>query len=183
MSVSNYTAKIKSIYNSLGSININVDEDEMVQVCLGGLAQWFNLLMKAILARETPPSFFDLQSMLLVRKNHVWTKTKTSEGQMFFSNSDGGRGRGRDGRRGRDNRSHEWNTNLRQQDESHRGTFGRMGSFHAEQGRKTRTIAEKLATTRSAKKEEASRLPQVNNSQITPPTPNTRLWWPIHNET
>ena len=32
------TAKIKSICDSLGSININVDEEEMVQVCLGNLA-------------------------------------------------------------------------------------------------------------------------------------------------
>ena len=30
MSVSDYTAKIKSICDSLGSININVDDDEMV---------------------------------------------------------------------------------------------------------------------------------------------------------
>ena len=37
MSVSDYTAKIKSIYDLLGSININIDEDEMVEVCLGGL--------------------------------------------------------------------------------------------------------------------------------------------------
>ena len=118
MSVSDYTAKIKSICDSLGSINISVDEDEMVQVCLGGLAQRFDPLRTAILVRENPPSFFDLQSMLLVEENHVRTKTKTSEGQMFFSNSDGGRGRGRGGRRG-----------------SQRGTFGRRGSFQAEQGR------------------------------------------------
>ena len=39
MSVSDYTTKIKSICDSLGSININIDKDEMVQVCLGGLAQ------------------------------------------------------------------------------------------------------------------------------------------------
>ena len=60
MSVSDYTAKIKSICDSLGSININVDEDEMVQVCLGGLTQRFNPLRTKILARETPP-FFNLQ--------------------------------------------------------------------------------------------------------------------------
>ena len=35
MSVSDYIVKIKSICDSLGSINVNVDEDEMVQVCLG----------------------------------------------------------------------------------------------------------------------------------------------------
>ena len=38
MFVSDYTAKIKSICDSLGSINFNIDKDEMVQVCLGGLA-------------------------------------------------------------------------------------------------------------------------------------------------
>ena len=39
MFVSDYTAKIKSICDSLGSINVNIDEDEIVQVCFGGLAQ------------------------------------------------------------------------------------------------------------------------------------------------
>ena len=43
MSMMDYTAKIKSICNSLGSINVNIDEDEMVQVCFGSLAQRFNL--------------------------------------------------------------------------------------------------------------------------------------------
>ena len=97
MSMSDYTAKIKSICDSLGSININVDEEEMVQVCLGGLTQRFDPLRTAILARENPPSFFDLQSMLLVEENHLRTKTKTSEGKMFFSSLDGGWGRGHDG--------------------------------------------------------------------------------------
>ena len=86
MSVSDYTAKIKSICDSLGSININVDEDEMVQVCLGGLIQRFNPLRMTTLARENPPSFFNLQSMLLVEENHVRSKSKMSEGQMFFTN-------------------------------------------------------------------------------------------------
>ena len=64
--VSDCTAKIKSICDSLGSINIfNVDEEEMVQVCLGDVVQRFNPLRTTILAREKPPSFFDLQSMLL----------------------------------------------------------------------------------------------------------------------
>ena len=71
MSVTDYTAKIKSICDSLGSINVNIDEEEMVQVCLGGLAQRFNPLRTTILASDTPPSFFNLQSMLLVEENHV----------------------------------------------------------------------------------------------------------------
>jgi hypothetical protein len=39
MSVMDYTSKIKDISNSLNSIDINVDEDEMVQVYLGCLTQ------------------------------------------------------------------------------------------------------------------------------------------------
>ena len=88
MSVTDYTAKIKSISDSLGSINVNIDEEEMAQVCLGGLAQRFNPLRTAILARDTPPSFFNLQSMLLVEENQVQSKTYTMEGQMLFSDSD-----------------------------------------------------------------------------------------------
>ena len=95
MSLSNYTAKIKSICDSLFSITVNIDEDEMVQVCLGGLAQQFNPLRTEILVREIPPSFFNLQSMLLVEEIHIQTKNNTSEGQMFFSDLDVGKKRGR----------------------------------------------------------------------------------------
>ena len=38
MSVTNYTTKIKEICNALESINVTVDEDEMVHICLGSLA-------------------------------------------------------------------------------------------------------------------------------------------------
>ena len=34
MSVVDYTSKIKEIYDSLGSMNVMVEENEMVQVCL-----------------------------------------------------------------------------------------------------------------------------------------------------
>ena len=44
MSVSDYTAKIKSICDSLGSNNVNIDDDEMVQICLGGLAPRFGAM-------------------------------------------------------------------------------------------------------------------------------------------
>ena len=57
--------------DSLRSIDINVDEDKMVQVCLGGLTQRFDMLRATIFARENPPSFFNLQSMVLVEENNV----------------------------------------------------------------------------------------------------------------
>ena len=91
MSITTYTLKIKELCDSLG---VNVDDDEMVQICLGGLAPWFGAMRTAILAREKYPSFFDLQSMLLVEENHVQSKTNTSEGHMLYTHLNGGRGRG-----------------------------------------------------------------------------------------
>ena len=38
MSITTYTLKIKELCDSLGSIGVNIDDDEMVQICLGGLA-------------------------------------------------------------------------------------------------------------------------------------------------
>ena len=37
MSVADYTSKIKEICNSLASINVTIKEDEIVNICLGGL--------------------------------------------------------------------------------------------------------------------------------------------------
>ena len=37
MSVADYTSKIKDICDSLASIDVNVEEGEMVQISLGGL--------------------------------------------------------------------------------------------------------------------------------------------------
>ena len=71
MSVANYTTKIKEIYDSLASVNVNVEEDEMVQVCLGGLTSKFRAFRMAVCTRENTPSFFELQSMLLVEENHA----------------------------------------------------------------------------------------------------------------
>ena len=41
LSVANYIARIKEICDSLGSINMTVEEDKMVQVCLRGLVSRF----------------------------------------------------------------------------------------------------------------------------------------------
>ena len=70
------------------SINVNIDDDEIVKICLGGLAPRLNVILSAFLAREKSPSFFDLQSMLLVEENHVLTRSTTCEGQMLYTNSE-----------------------------------------------------------------------------------------------
>ena len=45
------------ISDALGSINMMVEEDEMVQICLGGLVQRYKPFWMAIYTREKPPSF------------------------------------------------------------------------------------------------------------------------------
>ena len=71
MLITNYTLKIRELYDALRSINVVVDDDEMVQICLDGLAPRFGTIGSTILAREKSPSCFDLQSILLVDENHV----------------------------------------------------------------------------------------------------------------
>ena len=83
-----------NILARLGSINVNVDDDEMVQICLGSLAPRFGAMRTTVLARVKFPSFFDLQSILLVEENHVSTRSNATEGHMLYTHSNGGRGRG-----------------------------------------------------------------------------------------
>ena len=78
MSITSYTLKIKELCDSLDSISVNVEDDEMVQICLGGLAPWFGAMTTVFLAKENPPSFFDLQSMLLVEENHARTRSNAT---------------------------------------------------------------------------------------------------------
>ena len=44
MSITTYTLKIKELCDSLRSISVNIDDDEMVQICLGGLVQRFGAM-------------------------------------------------------------------------------------------------------------------------------------------
>ena len=71
MSVTIYTLKIKELCVVLGSINVNINDNKMVQICLGRLTQQLGPIRSAIHARENSPSFFDLGSILLVKENHV----------------------------------------------------------------------------------------------------------------
>mgnify|MGYP000049382608 CR=1 FL=1 len=97
MSICSYTLKIKDLCDSLGSINASIHNDEMVQICIGGLAQRFSIYI--VLAKEKSPSLFDLQSMVLVEENHARTRSNTYHGQVLYTNWDEGRGQGH-GRRG-----------------------------------------------------------------------------------
>ena len=83
--MSNYTSKIKGIGDALGSINVMVEEDELVQICFESLAQCYGPLRTVICTWEKLPSFFDLQSMLLVEENHAQvTRSAPLDNQMLY---------------------------------------------------------------------------------------------------
>ena len=60
LSVADYISKIKDICDSLASIEVSIEESEMVQICLGGLAPKFGVFRMAVCTREKTPSFSDL---------------------------------------------------------------------------------------------------------------------------
>ena len=116
MSVTDYTTKVKEICDALGFINVTVDEDVMVHICLGCLAQRYGPIWTAIYTQEKPPSFFDLQLMLIVAKNHVsGSRTTHSDSWMLYTKAELPRGHGGQGGSAR-------NSGGRQEQESrHRG--------------------------------------------------------------
>ena len=90
-----YTTRIKEIYESLASINVTIEEDEIVQVCLGGLASKFGAFRMAICMRKNTPSLFDLQLMLLVAENHAGESMITHvDNKMLYMEEDRPRGCG-----------------------------------------------------------------------------------------
>ena len=98
MSLADYTTRIKEVSNSLASMSVIVEENELVQICLRGLASKFGSLQTVVCTRENTPSFFDLQSKLLVEENHAGASTSMHADMMLYMEE--GRPRGRGGRGG-----------------------------------------------------------------------------------
>jgi hypothetical protein len=99
LSVADYTLKISEICKSLASVDVNIDDSEKVHICLGGLASKFGAFRTAVCTRESTPSFFNLQSMLLVEENHVGASMCThTDSKMLYTEGERPRGRGGRGR-------------------------------------------------------------------------------------
>ena len=93
--MADYTSKIKGISVSLATIEVNIEESEMVQICLQGLAPKFGAFRTAVCTREKTPSFFYLQSMLLVEENHAGRSTSMhTDNRMLYTEGDRPHGRG-----------------------------------------------------------------------------------------
>ena len=87
--MADYTSKIKDICDSLASIEVNIKEREMVQICLRGLAPKFGAFRTAVCTREKTSSFFDLQSILLVEENHAGASMSMhTDSRMLYTEGD-----------------------------------------------------------------------------------------------
>ena len=87
--MADYTLKIKAICDSLASIDVNVEEGEMVQICLEGLESKIGAFRTVVCTRENTPSFFDLQSMLLIEQNHTGASTSThADNKIMYMEGD-----------------------------------------------------------------------------------------------
>jgi hypothetical protein len=100
MSINEYSLKIKGIVESLASINVFVDGDDLVSVCLNGFGKEYKPFKSSIIVRENVPNFRDLVSMLIVEEKTLnedcSTQNKNNvEQQAFYSNVGRGRGTGR----------------------------------------------------------------------------------------
>ncbi len=100
MSINEYSLKIKGIVESLASINVSVDDDDLVSVCLNGLGKEYKPFKTSIIVRENVPNFRDLVSMLIVEEKTLNEDCSTQdknnvEQQAFYSNTSRDRGRGR----------------------------------------------------------------------------------------
>jgi hypothetical protein len=100
MSINEYSLKIKGIIESFTSINVSVDDDDLVSVCLNGLRKEYKPFKTSITVRENVPNFRDLVSMQIVEEKTLnedySTQNKNNiEQQAFYSNTGRGKGRGR----------------------------------------------------------------------------------------
>ena len=67
----------------------------MVQFCVRGLAPKFGAFQTVVCTQANTPSFFDLESMLLVKENHVGASTSMhTDSRMLYTEGDRPHGRG-----------------------------------------------------------------------------------------
>ncbi|MCO5604337.1 hypothetical protein L7F22_058502 [Adiantum nelumboides] len=106
MSINDYASKIKTITNSLGSIGVTVDDDDVVATTLEGLGTEYKNFKSYMNTRVDVPNFTKLTTMLIREQKSLGLGASSSQNnisydqQAFYSNRDRDRGRGTGGGRG-----------------------------------------------------------------------------------
>ncbi|MCO5608621.1 hypothetical protein L7F22_062834 [Adiantum nelumboides] len=103
MSINDYASKIKTITNSLGSIGVTIDNDDVVASMLEGLGIEYKNFKSSMNTRADVPDFTELTTMLICEENSLSVGASSSQSnissnqQAFYSNRGRVRGCGTGG--------------------------------------------------------------------------------------
>ncbi|MCO5586628.1 hypothetical protein L7F22_040569 [Adiantum nelumboides] len=101
MSINDYASKIKTITNSLGSIGVTVDDDDVVAARLEGLGTEYKNFKSSMNTRANVFDFIELTTMLIREDKSLGlgasssqSNTNSGDKQALYSNRGKGRGCG-----------------------------------------------------------------------------------------
>ena len=99
LSINEYALKIKRIVEALGSIQVAVEDDDIVRACLDGFGDDYKTFRSSMNTRDDIPQFTDLISILILEEKNLGLDASSSQGktkpkQAFYSNFGRGRGHG-----------------------------------------------------------------------------------------
>ncbi|MCO5570109.1 hypothetical protein L7F22_023825 [Adiantum nelumboides] len=106
MSINDYASKIKTITNSLGSIGVTVDDNDVVAATLEELGTKYKNFKSSMNTRADVFDFTNLTTMLICEEKSLGLGASSSQSnisfhqQAFYSNRGRGRGCGTGGGRG-----------------------------------------------------------------------------------
>ncbi|MCO5554421.1 hypothetical protein L7F22_007951 [Adiantum nelumboides] len=82
--INDYASKIKTITNSLGSIGVTVDDDEVVAATLEGLGTKYKNFKSSMNTRANVPDFIKLTTMLIQEENSLGLGASSSQSNTNF---------------------------------------------------------------------------------------------------
>jgi hypothetical protein len=109
MNINDYSIKVKNLADALASIGALVDDEDLVVVTLNGLGKDYSQFRTLITIRETFPEFQDLITLFISEEMRIVGTSSNggSQENVFYSNTNRGRGRGgKTSFRGRHRSSH-----------------------------------------------------------------------------
>jgi hypothetical protein len=109
MNISDYSTKVKNLVDLFASIGAPVDDEDLMAMILNGLGKYYSQFRTSIAVRETFLNFQDLITLLITKNMRVVGTSSNggSQENVFYSNSNRGRGRGvKSSFRGRHESSH-----------------------------------------------------------------------------
>jgi hypothetical protein len=96
MNISDYSTKVKNLVNVLVSIGAPVDDEDLITVTLNGLGKYHSQFRTSIAVRKTFLNFQDFITLLISEEMKIVgiSSNGRSQENVFYSNTNKGRGRG-----------------------------------------------------------------------------------------